>query len=323
MPKISVIIPVYNSEKFLSRCIDSVLTQTFTDLELLLIDDGSQDKSGLICDKFASQDSRIRVWHKENGGVSSARNLGLVNANGEWVTFVDSDDWLSEHFLEVLNNDINSDLIVGTMLFNKSGNIGYLSKEPVFYDYKNMRTVLENKFFNSLFNSPCSKLFRRRIIDFNKIRFDEKLVFGEDSVFVKKYLLHTSSVQTNNDMLYVYDDIGDDIYIKYSKSFQPIYDFYVEMKKICSEFEQKYDIVLSKKELVGVIYNISTVCLNKSGVKEWQYIRKFLLDKEVRQVLNERGSIHLRIILLLSYDSSGSVFYGYYKFTEYIKRWIK
>ena len=88
---VSIIVPVYNTEKFLHRCIDSILAQTYTDFELLLIDDGSKDSSGTICDEYAAQDARVRVFHKENGGVSSARNLGLDNARGEWVTFVDSD----------------------------------------------------------------------------------------------------------------------------------------------------------------------------------------------------------------------------------------
>ena len=94
MPAISVNIPVYNTEKYLHRCIDSVLAQTYQDLELLLIDDGSKDSSGAICDEYAAQDARVKVFHKENGGVSSARNVGLDHAQGEWITFVDSDDYI-------------------------------------------------------------------------------------------------------------------------------------------------------------------------------------------------------------------------------------
>ena len=96
-PKISVIIPVYNAESTLRRCVDSVLAQTFTDFECLLINDGSKDKSGEICDEYAIRDSRVRVFHKENGGVSSARNVGLDNATGEWIAFVDSDDWVGRN----------------------------------------------------------------------------------------------------------------------------------------------------------------------------------------------------------------------------------
>ena len=94
MPKISVIVPVYNTEKYLHRCVDSILAQTFTDFELLLVNDGSPDKSGEICDEYAQKDTRVRVFHKENGGVSSARNLGLENAQGKWITYVDGDDWI-------------------------------------------------------------------------------------------------------------------------------------------------------------------------------------------------------------------------------------
>ena len=94
MSAISVIVPIYNAEKHLQSCIDSILAQTFTDFELLLINDGSKDNSGSICDEYVIKDNRVRVFHKENGGVSSARNLGLDNAIGEWVTFVDSDDWI-------------------------------------------------------------------------------------------------------------------------------------------------------------------------------------------------------------------------------------
>ena len=97
--KVSIIVPVYNVEKYLQRCIESILTQTETDFELLLIDDGSKDKSGLICDEYAQKDKRVNVIHKENGGVSSARNLGIEKANGEWICFIDADDYVRQDFL--------------------------------------------------------------------------------------------------------------------------------------------------------------------------------------------------------------------------------
>ena len=101
-PKISVIVPVYKAEKYLHRCVDSILAQSYTDFELLLIDDGSPDNSGAICDEYAIKDSRVRVFHKQNGGASSARNKGLDHANGEWVSFVDSDDWIEPQMVESL-----------------------------------------------------------------------------------------------------------------------------------------------------------------------------------------------------------------------------
>ena len=100
-PKISVIVPVYNVEQYLPRCIESILAQTYNDFELLLINDGSSDNSGNICDEYAKNNSRVRVFHKENGGVSSARNMGLDNAQGEYVVFVDSDDFIRNKYLEI------------------------------------------------------------------------------------------------------------------------------------------------------------------------------------------------------------------------------
>ena len=96
---ISIIVPIYKAEQYIYRCVDSILAQSYTDFELLLINDGSPDGCGAICDAYAAKDSRVRVFHKENGGVSSARNLGLDNAQGEWVTFIDSDDYINDSFL--------------------------------------------------------------------------------------------------------------------------------------------------------------------------------------------------------------------------------
>ena len=110
MPVISVIVPVYNVEKYLHRCVDSILAQTFTDFELILVDDGSPDNCGKICDEYAEKDSRIHVIHKVNGGLSDARNAGIdwafANSNSEWVTFIDSDDWVDKYYLEYLYNSI-------------------------------------------------------------------------------------------------------------------------------------------------------------------------------------------------------------------------
>ena len=114
-PKISIIVPVYNTEQYLPRCLNSILSQSFIDFELLLVDDGSIDGSGSICDKYAAKDNRVRVFHKENGGVSSARNLGLDEAKGEWICFVDSDDEMLPNGLQTLANGIcdEVDIVMG------------------------------------------------------------------------------------------------------------------------------------------------------------------------------------------------------------------
>ena len=107
---ISIIVPIYNAEQYLHRCIDSILHQNYTDFELLLIDDGSKDASGAICDEYAAKDTRVRVFHKENGGVSSARNLGLDNAQGEYITFCDADDYVDQEWLAAYRDAIAGDI---------------------------------------------------------------------------------------------------------------------------------------------------------------------------------------------------------------------
>ena len=104
MPKISIIVPVYNVEKYLEKCVRSILAQTFTDFELILVDDGSPDSSGAMCDQFAEQDQRVKVIHKENGGLSDARNAGIEIATGEYLGFVDSDDYIADDMYETLYN---------------------------------------------------------------------------------------------------------------------------------------------------------------------------------------------------------------------------
>lgn len=132
--KISVIVPVYNTEKYLRRCIDSILAQTFTNFELLLIDDGSEDTSGKICDEYAKKDARVRVFHKENCGVSSARNLGLENACGSYITFVDADDWIDERMYEemlAVISETKCDIVCCDYLYEyENGNCLYANTLP-------------------------------------------------------------------------------------------------------------------------------------------------------------------------------------------------
>lgn len=126
MSLISIIVPVYNAENTLNRCVDSILKQSFGDWELLLIDDGNTDKSGRICDQYSAIDKRIKVFHKENGGVSSARNMGLDYARGECITFVDSDDALTDSAFELNWNDISEDLIFFPFYFNYESGLSEL-----------------------------------------------------------------------------------------------------------------------------------------------------------------------------------------------------
>ena len=210
-PKISVIVPVYNVQKYLSRCIDSILSQTFTDFELLLIDDGSKVNSGKICDEYAKKDTRIQVFHKENGGVSSARNLGLENVQGEWITFIDSDDYLNINFLSNLIKYDNFDHIVGGNQTFGERNINRGINKKIIIDLKSQdATRLDyGTDINSsnFFCYPWGKLYKTTNIKLNHIRFNTQVFLGEDTCFVLEYLSFCSNIilVPYNDYCYRYE----------------------------------------------------------------------------------------------------------------------
>lgn len=323
MPKLSIIIPIYNAEHSLTRCIESILGQSYDDYELLLVNDGSIDSSLSICRYYAEIDNRVVVIDKQNGGASSARNFGLNEISGEWVTFIDSDDWIGDNYFAVLSDDPQVDLIVGSIFFNNDRTLGIIDKTDICFIGPELRTIIQEKYNHSLFNSPCAKFYRKKILLQNNIFFDESLVFGEDAVFVKMYLLHTTSLQTYNESIYYYDDIGDAIYEKYNESFLPIYDYYLKMSSIYIDLEKKYQIVLSKHELIGVIYNLVVQSIKKEKLKEWNIIHKFLNDNEVRVVLMQRESLHIKILLLLARGFNGGIFYHYFQLIEKLKYLLK
>lgn len=186
MPLVSVIVPVYKAEKWLHRCVDSILAQTMDDFELLLIDDGSPDRSGEICDDYAAKDSRVRVFHKENGGVSSARNWGLDNAQGEWISFIDADDWVEVDYLAGLTEKLDADFILGGVKISESVQSNMLD---CLYSDLEMKDCLEKYLLDIVLLSPWGNLLRNDILQNNHIRFDEKIHYAEDRVFNRQYLL--------------------------------------------------------------------------------------------------------------------------------------
>ncbi len=210
MPKVSIIVPVYKAEKYLNRCIDSILAQTFTDWELLLIDDGSPDRSGDICDEYAKKDTRIRVFHKKNGGVSSARNLGLDYVQGEYVTFVDSDDWLLEKTLTLCSSNFGKyEIVRFSMVFIESL-VGDNKRKIVLplSESKNaiMQRILER---NSLLG-VCGGIYKRELFSNQSIRFDPKLVMAEDWLVLCQLVNHCHSIIDLPDVCYCYNVMNEE-----------------------------------------------------------------------------------------------------------------
>lgn len=190
---ISIIVPVYNASSYLRRCVDSILSQSYADFELLLINDGSTDCSKCICDEYATKDVRIRVFHRANGGVSSARNYGIEHATGEWITFIDSDDWVKPEYLSHLIEESTPDydLIVG----------GYVDEEKVYlieesiYEVGNFIDLIGRHRGGGALRTVWGKLFKKSIIRDECLRFDDAIRAGEDSIFVLQYLYFCNKVK--------------------------------------------------------------------------------------------------------------------------------
>lgn len=182
-PTISIIIPIYNSEKYISRCLDSILEQEFTDYEVILIDDGSQDSSEVICAQYAQKHKNIKLLHQENTGVSGARNLGLKYAQGKYVCFIDSDDWIEKKYLN--NFQLGYDFCIQgyTVKTNQELKISYT---PLCLNQNTGPEIVTRR----LQTAPWAKLFKREIIEKYSITFPEHISYGEDSIFIYKYLTY-------------------------------------------------------------------------------------------------------------------------------------
>lgn len=212
MPEISVIIPVYKAEDTLQRCVDSVLAQSFTDFEIILVDDGSPDRCGEICGAYAARDSRISVIHKTNGGVSSARNAGLDIARGSRVLFLDSDDSLAPDCMDVLTAH-DADLVIGGIsILDSEGNI---SEQLTGKDELLLPSDYPDRFPAMLLGKQLSylhaKLYRADIITAHGLRFEDyRLTFAEDTVFNFTYLQYCSGIYVCSRalMYYTYNSGG-------------------------------------------------------------------------------------------------------------------
>ena len=203
MPAVSVIIPVYNAEHYLCKCVKSILCQSFTDFELILVDDGSDDNSSQICDDYASKDFRVRVFHKKNGGVSSARNHGIDEAKGKWIMFVDADDSLDVDAINVCFPFMNDyDIIRFSMNYvmkedgseNHPFDIVDEPKDNYLSKIVSRKTIL----------GVCGGLYRRSLFVKNNIRFDTNLVCGEDWVVLTALLANAINCKIINIPLYQY-----------------------------------------------------------------------------------------------------------------------
>lgn len=246
-PIISIIVPVYNGDKYLSRCVDSILNQTFQDWELLLVDDGSTDKSGEICDEYATKDKRIKAFHKKNGGVSSARNYGIRHSRGKWLTFIDIDDYVQDSFLEILIQEANSvDMVVSGAYYINDRKV-FLPPNRLFNISDDL--LLLDEQLCSIYLMTCwAKLFKRTFIINEGIYFDSSLRIGEDTDFVLRYLKQIRSIKFVHIAFYNYNDEEKNKLFKYALSANDFSNHLFLILDSLNQLKKKYNYSFCKFE---------------------------------------------------------------------------
>jgi len=284
-PKVSIIVPVYNAEPYLRRCLDSILAQTFTDFEAVLVDDGSTDQSGAICDEYAKIDKRLKVVHQCNQGVSVARNNGLEISKGNWISFVDADDYVSSEYLQHLyggltGKDDGNILVWGSIIAKNKIKKQLPQKamkggEAAVYIMKN--NILD-------LAGPVSKLFSSSLIFVNNIKFPENISMGEDAIFLQRYLNVVDTVAFIADIdYYVHDTKGS--LTKRMYDFCSEWDCFITWKNLMTDYVKKYhSYFLSPNEIIwnnriGYTFNRCLFCVAYQNpawslVRQWKTLKK-------------------------------------------------
>lgn len=214
MANISVIVPVYNVEKYLDRCIKSIINQTFEDIEIILVNDGSTDRSGDICDEYKRKDSRIKVIHQNNKGVSNARNKGILEASGDYIQFVDSDDWIEKEFCENVYNQIykyNPDIIfTGFILEDDHGNLirEKIPNKNFINSNEDLKIRVAQMYNEGLLGYSFTNIYRKDILDKYNIKFNESMNLFEDEEFIFNYFKYVKNAIFLENSYYHYIKYG-------------------------------------------------------------------------------------------------------------------
>lgn len=207
-PIVSVVVPVYKAEKYIDRCVESVVKQTYRFWELLLVDDGSPDNSGLICECWAKKDNRIKVLHKKNGGVCSARNLGIENASGKWITFIDADDAIESDTLSKCSAFFDKEDVVRFSMKYVYSKDGEVYSDMLLSDMS--RTEYISKVISrETILGVCGCLYRTSIFIDNNIRFNTSLISGEDWVVLFQALLNANTIKVLPNPSYLYSKYNE------------------------------------------------------------------------------------------------------------------
>ncbi len=307
-PIVSIIVPVYNVGEKIHKCLDSLINQTLHNIEIILVDDGSTDNSGEICDTYANVDFRIKVIHKVNGGVSSARNAGIMAASGKYIQFVDSDDYTDENSCEIMVNAIEKygvDLIVASYHTVYNDNImKHICPEKVYNNISDMKENFRLIYLDCFLNSPWNKLFKRDKI--NKY-YDESMRYFEDYFFNLDYIDNINSLATISTPLYYYiEDMGASLTKVFREDIFDVFPkIYYRQKEFCHKyFGDEFDNYLKSSLLYGfynsaqkLVYSDKSKKYKLNKINAWlKYdVMNTEFDKSVIDFVNRTSNKQFRI----------------------------
>lgn len=286
---ISIIVPVYRTERYLNECVESILNQSHKDFELLLIDDGSPDNCPAMCDLWAKKDNRIRVFHKINGGVSSARNIGIKEAKGEYLAFVDSDDTLPAEALKLLLDSLkqnNVDLSIGSFLFQY--NDKYLSHKSRLQAGKYKFHEILSDFIDDgtlsgfLLGSVCGGLYKKSILNKNDLHFVDGLKNNEDGLFNFEYALLSSSLYVLDSVVYnyrQYESVSKPVRMNENYG-QKVFDYLNKLE--WDKAEYKYEIQQLRREVSLAWWDILHFAKYYPFFQSISYIYNIIIKEKVR-----------------------------------------
>lgn len=291
---ISIIVPVYNAEKYLRECLDSILVQTYEDIEIILVDDGSLDDSLKICQEYENKDKRIIVYHKENSGVSDTRNYGIEHASGEYISFCDADDAIVPELYEMLYKAMikyQVDRVVsGYMYLFDDGRTVY-SKPRISDGRYNAKYILRKMIDDGtlsgfLFSGVYNSLYKKKIIYENNIRFNTDIKYNEDSLFSLQYMLASKSIYSlQSKPTYFYRQHESS-----STKQRTIGDKYETLRNVlCNmdlqNMDMDFEIQMKRRMVTEALWQILDISDKERGVEAIRDIKKILKDKKLQSNL--------------------------------------
>ena len=308
--KFSLIIPVYNAENTISRCVDSIIRQSFSDYELILVNDESEDKSLAVCEGYAKKNKNIRVINKENGGASSARNAGLDAALGDYVLFVDSDDYIDDnYFAELSGAEQKEGLTVFTYFVkNDKSFIAKKVSDPVATASSDLFLISKMLILTRLINVPYAKIFDRQLIETFHMRFDERMPVAEDFNFCLAYLMKCKTISVKNIPVYIYDTTNDHSLVRKKK--EGLIDIYPTVFDTAYETIRHSDFTNEQKYALYRIWDkLHTDSFGTCIMEEFKDNNKSSreIKKEIKRMCEK-------------FYSEYSVTYGYENIVHYIVR---